>query len=97
MFGWSPVAPDHSDFHYDIITSNCGSCPNTTTNTTAICTDVPTDGSVCTLAIQTVACGNIMGDPVNFTVIQNSDLTTSEKGEYVVKHSLGMKVSKING
>ena len=96
MFGWSPVAPDHSALHYDIITSNCGSCPNTTTNTITTCTDVPTHGSVCTLAIQTVVCGNIIGDPVNFTVIPNSDVTMLQKGEYVclVKHTLRMKVSK---
>ena len=85
MFSWSPVAPDHSTLHYDI-TSNCGSCPNTTTNTTATCTDVPTDGSVCTLAILAVVCGNIMGDPLNFTVIPNRVITIPERGKHVVKH-----------
>ena len=93
MFSWSPAAPDHSALRYDIITSNCGNCPNTTTNTTAICTDVPTDGSVCTLAIQTVVCGNIIGDPVNFTVIPNSDINISPKGKNTERHnSLRLKV-----
>ena len=41
---------------YDILASNCGSCPNTTNHTSVTCTDIPTNGSTCTLAIQTVVC-----------------------------------------
>ena len=62
VFNWSPVAPDCPAIHYNILTSNCGSCPTTTTHTTAICTDVPIDGSVCMFALQTVVCGKIVGN-----------------------------------
>ena len=60
-FNWSPVAPD-CPVHYTILSSNCGSCPTTTTNTTVTCTDLPSDGGVCTFAVQTVPCGLISGE-----------------------------------
>ena len=72
VFKWSPVATVCRALHYNILSSNCGSCPTTTTNTTVTCTDVPTDGSVCTFAVQTVVCGNITGnvsDSVNITKV----------------------------
>ena len=59
---WSPVDSDCPALHYNILPSNCGSCPTTTTNITVTCTDVPTDGSVCTFAVQTVVCGNIFSN-----------------------------------
>ena len=59
--------------HYDILASNCGSCPTTTTNTTVTCTDVPTDGSVCTFAVQTVVCGNIYGTMNNTVQVHLKD------------------------
>ena len=59
-FTWSPVAPDHDysafDYMYNILASNCGSCPTTTNYTAVTCTDVPANGSTCTLAVQTVVC-----------------------------------------
>ena len=61
-FSWSPVAPDCPTVHYNILASNCGSCPTTTNHTTVTCTGVPTDGNTCTFAIQTVVCGNATGD-----------------------------------
>ena len=61
-FSWSPVAPDCPAIHYNILASNCGSCPTTTNHTTVTCTDVPANDSVCTFAVQTVVCGNITGD-----------------------------------
>ena len=61
-FSWSPVAPNCPGIHYNILASNCGSCPTTTNFTTITCTDVPTNGSTCTFAVQTVVCGNITGD-----------------------------------
>ena len=60
-FNWSPVGPNCLGIHYNILSSNSGSCPTTTTNTTVTCTDVPTDGTVCTFTVQTVVCGNIYG------------------------------------
>ena len=67
-FAWSSVSPDCPADHYNILASNCGSCPTTTNHTTVTCIDVPTNGSVCTFALQTVVCGNITGiesDPVS--------------------------------
>ena len=59
-FTWSesPVASDFPEFNYlyNILASNCGSCPTTTNHTTVTCTDMPTNGSSCTLAVQTVVC-----------------------------------------
>ena len=61
-FKWNSVAPDCLSLHYNILASNCGSCPTTTTNTTVTCTDVPTDGSMCTFALKMTVCGNITGN-----------------------------------
>ena len=59
-FTWSPVAPDYEysvfNYTYNILASNCGSCPTTTNYTTVTCTDVPTNGSTCTFAVQAVVC-----------------------------------------
>ena len=67
-FTWSPVVPDCPAIHYNILASNCGSCPTTTNHTTATCIDIPTIGSTsCNFAIQAVVCGNISGntsDPI---------------------------------
>ena len=52
-FKWSPATSDCSSNNYTILSSNCGSCPTTTTNTTVTCTDVYSDGGVCTFAVQT--------------------------------------------
>ena len=60
-FNWSKIHLNCMDVHphYTILSSNCGSCPTTTTNTTVTCTDVHYDDGVCTFAVQTVVCGNI--------------------------------------
>ena len=69
-FNWSTVAPNYSQtaIHYSIFASNCGSCPNTTTHTTVTCTDVPTDGNMCTFELQTVVCENVSSDPRRVSV-----------------------------
>ena len=60
---WSPVAPDCPAIHYNILASNCGSCPTTTNHTNATCTDISSNSrSKCTFAVQTVACENITGN-----------------------------------
>ena len=61
-FAWSPVGSDCSAIHYNILASNCGSCPTTTKHTNVTCTDIPTDGSTCVFAVRTVVCGNITGN-----------------------------------
>ena len=62
MFAWSPVASDCPAVQYNILASNCGSCPTTTSHTTVTCTNVPTYGSACLLSLATVVCGNITGN-----------------------------------
>ena len=69
-FSWSPIAPDCPAIHYNILASNCGSCPTTTNHTNVTCTDVPTNGSNCTFVVQTVSCGNVAGNaskPISIT------------------------------
>ena len=61
-FIWNTNLPDCPAIHYNILASNCGSCPTTTSHTTVTCTDVPADSSMCTFAVQTVICGNITGE-----------------------------------
>ena len=60
---WSPVAPDCPAVYYNILASNCGSCPTTTNHTTVTCTDIPIYDSMCSFAVQTVVCGNITANP----------------------------------
>ena len=69
VFRWSPDDPD-CPIDYNILSSNCGSCPTTTNNTNVTCTDVPIDGSTCTFAVQSVVCGNLsanVSDSINVT------------------------------
>ena len=61
-FVWNAVAPDCTASYYNILASNCGSCPTTTNHTNVTCTDIPTgDGGTCIFTVQTVACGNFYG------------------------------------
>ena len=77
-FSWSPVAPDCPAIYYNILASNCGSCPTTTNHTNVTCTDVPTDGKECTFAVQTVICGNITGNENNSISILVLNTVTSD-------------------
>ena len=61
-FSWSPVAPDCPAIHYNILASNCGSCPTTTNHTNVTCTDIPIEhNAFCVFGIETVVCGDIAG------------------------------------
>ena len=56
---------------YNIISSNCGTCPNSTTLLSATCVDFVADGSVCSFALQAVVCGNRfspISDPVKIQI-----------------------------
>ena len=83
-FSWSPVAPDCSAIHYNILASNCGSCPSTTNHTNVTC-DVH-NGSLCTFAVQTVVCGNIIGNVSEHLTLDITEtlneLATSKEGTY---------------
>lgn len=61
-FSWIVSVLGCHDVIFNIQASNCGICPPATKYTNATCTDVPTDGSMCTFAVQTVVCGNITGN-----------------------------------
>ena len=84
-FNWSSPVAAVCPLHYNILSSNCGSCPTTTTNTTVTCTDVPTDSRVCTFAVETVVCGNITGnssDPIILATVLMTDHSKVQEGEY---------------
>ena len=88
-FTWNPVAPDCPAIHYNILASNCGSCPKTTNHTTVTCTDVH-NGSMCMLAVQTVVCGNItalgsLSKPLIFNMTRTlNEMTSSKEGMHSV-------------
>ena len=79
-FSWSPVTLDCPAIHYNILASNCGSCPTTTNHTNVTCTDIPTDGSTCVFALQTVVCGIITGELSNQVSFFNSN---NSPGQFV--------------
>lgn len=88
-FRWSPVALECPEVHYTINASNCGICPTTTNHINVTCTDVPSDGSICTFALKTVVCGNIYGkmsEPVSVQLLSNNDNTevNSRQADYIV-------------
>lgn len=62
IFHWSPVGNTCPAIRYEILASDCGSCPNKTTQTTVTCVDVPSGVNICTFAAQAVICGNITGN-----------------------------------
>ena len=57
---WSPVSPTRNcpPVTYDIETTDCGMCPNTTSDTFITCTNLIIDGQICSIVIQTKACGS---------------------------------------
>ena len=61
-FTWNAVTSCCTSTYYRVVATNCGICPVTTVHTTLFCTRAPTDGSVCTFAIQTVVCENVAGN-----------------------------------
>ena len=78
-FSWNndPVTPDCPAVSYNILASNCGSCPTTTNHTNATCADVPINGSTCEFAVQTVVCGNTSGnysDLISVTTLNTEEI-----------------------
>ena len=89
-FAWSPVGPDSPAIHYNILASNCGSCPTTTKHTNVTCTDVATNSSIlCSFAIQTVVCGNITGNISDPVRVNTSFQCPMEKRNTVYIASIG--------
>ena len=72
-FDWTAVSSDHSAIVYRIFSTNCGVCPEQTNLTTIVCSDVHLSGEsqMCTLNVQVVVCGDIVGsksDPLNISL-----------------------------
>ena len=77
IISWSPVAPDCPAVHYNILASNCGSCPTTTNHTNVTCTDVPISATLCVFALRTVACEHITGmssNPISLSLSNGSSI-----------------------
>lgn len=74
-FGWIPAVSDCPtvDIRYYILSSNCGTCPTATADTSITCNDVPLCG-LCILAVQTVigdyAMKDLLSDPVYVSLNQ---------------------------
>ena len=64
-FTWSHVSQRCSALYYNVLTFNCGECPNTTTSNSITCHNVlvipQNPPHFCTLIVQSVVCGNING------------------------------------
>ena len=61
LFTWSPVARDCIAIRYNISSSNCGRCPESTTDNRVTCVPDSIMGQTCNLTVQPVVCGNIAG------------------------------------
>ena len=62
---------DTDSIVYNIIASNCGTCPNSTTSLSATCVDFTADGGVCSFALQAVVCGirfSPISDPMKIQI-----------------------------
>lgn len=57
---------------YNISSSNCGSCPTTTTDTNVNCTNVPTAGE-CMFVLQTLVCGRSIGNTSHRFVLKTAE------------------------
>ena len=96
-FSWSPVAPDCPAIHYNILASNCGSCPTTTNHINVTCTDVPIEQKTCTFALRSVVCGElagILGNPISVSLSDNNSMRESVindngRGQPACKNSSG--------
>ena len=77
-FSWTPASSDcpTADIHYYILSTNCGTCPLATADTSITCSDVPSCG-LCILAVQTVigvyTVKNLLSDPVYVTLNQTQN------------------------
>ena len=63
-FTWNSSILSNSNcsaIRYNISAPNCGSCPTTTNHTSVTCTDVPSDGGICTFTVQILVCENYIG------------------------------------
>ena len=75
-FTWINVLGGCPATNYKIISRNCGQCPRTVNSSSVTCNNFSmTQRSTCTFTIQSVVCGNILGetaDPIAVIVNSNS-------------------------
>ena len=64
-FHWSPVSSNCNAVHYCITSSNCGHCPNRVNSTSVTCSGPFINDQLCTFAVQTVVCDNVVGNESN--------------------------------
>ena len=62
-FVWNEPSINYncSCFYYNIISENCGTCPQLTTNTSATCMNITADGKTCSFSVQTLLYQHSMG------------------------------------
>ena len=62
-FSWIGHNTSCDTLHYNIMSRNCGNCPTSSNSTSVTCTNVivKENVSMCSLAVQTVVCNNIVG------------------------------------
>ena len=68
---------------YVFTTTNCGSCPNSTTATTVTCISVNASVSVnhtCMFAVQTEVCGHLLGEMSEYLIVNLTEYI--QEGEY---------------
>lgn len=71
IFTWNETVRNCLALQYNIVASRCGICPIITSHPIATCNNVEAIGQECRFAVQTVVCGNIVGnqsDPVVLTL-----------------------------
>ena len=63
-FNWTSVDPTCSGISYRISATGCGNCPSGTNSTTVVCSGIKLSGDTqtCTLSVQSVVCGDIVGN-----------------------------------
>ena len=49
-----------SNIVYHIDALNCGICPNSTASLSTTCTNITTDGSTCSFAVETIVCAHLI-------------------------------------
>ena len=93
-FYWTSSVLGCHDVTFNILASNCGSCPPSTKYTNTTCSDVPTDGSMCSFTVQTLVCGNVTGEAIIRLPLQGDrTVRVSEKISFSFDNFYGNSMS----
>ena len=76
-FSWDSVDPSCLAISYVIVAEGCGTCPSTSNTTSVTCVNPPVSSTLsqCSISVQTIACGSIVGS-ASSPVIVNKRGTT---------------------